>query len=203
MSRPTPPASDERQARAFARAVERVGSSRFVDELLRFAKATLHIAGVDARRDAVHTLYVNGMGGTLSWILREDAPVDEILRYARARMRSMLWNDHRRDANTIHDPAAEERPDESVDVLTKLIGLRTLRDLERSFEGDEEVSKYLRLVLEGGTLEKIVAELDWTERQGDAVYKRFTRGVAAFRAGMNDEREAEPKAPALAGRSHA
>jgi len=199
-SRPTQP--DEHQAQAFGAAVLLVGWTRFVRALTRHAIVKLRLAGINAGRarayeatDLVNTLILKGLEGTLGWTLRAGAAVDEILRFAYAKLRGIRWTLRRREARFVHDAPLPEEADASKGALEQLLDAgaeaRAIEDAKRALKDDPEASAYLQKALDGKKRGQIRLELGWTEAEAHIVHKRMLRCIAAAR--MNDEDEDAPQ----------
>jgi hypothetical protein len=194
---PTPTGSNHNAARAFAR----VGWPKVWATLHLYARGTLRLAAIGARRahaieaaDLVNTLVKMSLDGTLGWTLPEHATDEEILRLACMKLHGMRWTLRRQAARTVyhddhHDGALDERPDPGPDALARLMAKRGFADLERLFEHDAEGSAYFAEMLEGKTCLAIAGELGCTLEQGDTVRRRVVRRVAALCRRMNDDSE--------------
>ena len=206
MSRSIRSGSDDSMARAFVR----VGWTKLLSKLHRYATGTLRTAAIDADRadvieavDLVNTLVMKGLDGTLDWSLPEHATDEQIIGYACTKLYGMRSTLRRKSAFMLRDDgdAIEEHADAGPSALELLAAQGEIAEVLRAFEHDAEASIHIKLMLEGKTRAEIVEELGCTRERANVVRKRITRGIAALCAG-NNESEDEPPSSGSRGIYH-
>jgi hypothetical protein len=203
---PTPSGSDDRAARAFAR----VGWTKLLAELYRYARDTLRLAAIDAERkglveamEVVNILAEASLGGTLPWDQPEDATGEQIIGLACKKLDGVCWTLYRRAARTCYDDALEERPDLGKDALARLIEERGLSDLESALRHDADATVYLEEMLAGRKRAQIASRLGWDAQRAKVVRNRIVRRVRALYAATNDDNsEDEPPSSGPRGSCH-
>jgi hypothetical protein len=206
MDRRKPPGSSDGAARAFAR----VGWTRLLARLHRYATGTLRLAALEDGRadtveavDVVNTLVERGLSGSLAWTLPEHASDDEIVRYACSKLYGMRSTLRRQAAwNVGDDDALNALADEGPDAFALLLEQRGIAELRRAFGPDAEASAHLERMLEGSKRAEIAAELGCSVEHADLVRRRILRRIAALRADTNDQREDEPPSSGPRGTYH-
>jgi hypothetical protein len=209
MSRSTCSGPHDSAARAFAR----VGFSKLLGKLHRYATGTLHLAAIDAESadvveavDLVHTLVVKTLDGKLAWTLPESATDEEVVGYACKKLYGMRSTLRRKAGLTVcyDDDALDERVDEAApDAQERLVEQSGIAAVVRAFAHDAEASAHIRMMLAGKKRAEIAEELGCTPERVDVVHKRILRGVAALSARMNHESEDEPPSSGSRGTDHA